>query len=90
MSGWALVIDPSVKSLRLLNRRLSYKKILGAPVIMGKALLMIVLLVNASRFFRLNSRNSACVKRDGDKEGRGCASRRLISIIFAGCLLSSS
>ncbi len=60
------------------------------PIIIGNALLITIALVKASRFFFLKSRNYSRVKREGDRDDRGCASRRLISSIFAGSLESLS
>jgi len=60
------------------------------PIIIGNALLITIALVKASRFFFLKSRNYSRVKREGDRDDRGYASRRLISSIFTGSLESLS
>jgi len=78
------VIELSVRCLRFPKRRFSYEGMSEVLVIIRNTLLITMALVNAYIFIFLNFRNASRGKRDGEREGRGCASLSFISSQLSG------
>lgn len=78
------MIEPSVRSLRFLKRRFSCEGMSAVPAITGNILLITMFSVNASSLICWKALNAFLEKRDGERDGVGCAILLLISAQLLG------